>query len=186
MSSAAIQTTNYDDILALARPFAEKHESTSPSLSDREHRLAAFPGFAYEWIMELVRILKVTVDYSEEAHHDSLVRNNYLQLCLSILNHLGFQGEFRPRTFGGKFAVLALNIRNIVILITIASNTPVTLKQTLSPLDEHGKRLTSCLSPRRTKLQPLTSGGKNRGGRRARRLRPMVAKPALLADGQPV
>lgn len=97
-------------------------------------------GFSYEWIMELVRILKVTVDYSEEAHHDSLVRNNNLQLCLSILNHLGFRGQFRPRTFGGKFAVLALSIRNIVILITIASNTPVTLKQTLSPLDEHGKR----------------------------------------------
>lgn len=90
--------------------------------------------------MELVRILKVTVDYSEETHHDSLVRNNNLQLCLSILNHLGFRGEFRPRTFGGKFAVLALNVRNIVILITIASNTPLTLQQKLSPLDEPRKQ----------------------------------------------
>jgi mediator of RNA polymerase II transcription subunit 16, fungi type len=93
-------------------------------------------------------MLKVTVDYSEEAHHDSLVRNNNLQLCLSILNHLGFRGQFRPRTFGGKFASLALNIRNIVILITIASNTPVTLKQTLSPLDEHGKHQSTGVSLR--------------------------------------
>ncbi|KAB5536492.1 RNA polymerase II mediator complex subunit Sin4 [Coniochaeta sp. 2T2.1] len=120
MSFAALQTTNYDDILSLARPFAEKRER-----------------FTYDWIAELVRMLKVTVDYSEESHHDSLVRNNNLQMCLSILNHLGFRGQFKRRTFGGKFAVLALNIRNIVILITIASNTPVTLKTTLSPLDEH-------------------------------------------------
>jgi mediator of RNA polymerase II transcription subunit 16 len=27
MSAAAIQTTNYDDILAMARPFAVEHES---------------------------------------------------------------------------------------------------------------------------------------------------------------
>lgn len=84
-------------------------------------------------------MLKVTVDYSEEAHHDSLVRNSNLHLCLSILQHLGFRGEYQPRTFGGKFAMLALNVRNIVVLITIASNTPVTLKQTLSPLDEPGE-----------------------------------------------
>lgn len=110
------------------------------SISRRRFRLTSSTGFAYEWIMELVRILKVTVDYSEETHHDSLVRNNNLQLCLSILNHLGFRGEFRPRTFGGKFAVLALNVRNIVILITIASNTPLTLQQKLSPLDEPRKQ----------------------------------------------
>jgi len=100
--------------------------------------------------MEIVRILKVTIDYSEDSHHDQLVRNTYLQLCLSILNHLGFRGQFEPRTFGGKFAALALNIRNIVILVTIASNTPVTLKQTLSPLDEPGKPLVS-LAPLRSK-----------------------------------
>jgi mediator of RNA polymerase II transcription subunit 16 len=96
-------------------------------------------GFPYDWVMEMVRMLKVSVDYSEEAHHDQLVRNNNLQLCLSILNHLGFRGEFKPRPFSGKFAMLALNVRNIVILITIASNTPMNLKEKLIPLDEPGK-----------------------------------------------
>lgn len=88
--------------------------------------------------MEIVRMLKINVDYSEEAHHDQLVRNVHMQLCLSIMNHLGFKGEFQPRSFGGKFAMLALNVRNIVILITIASNTPLNLKEKLSPLDEPG------------------------------------------------
>jgi len=81
-------------------------------------------------------MVKVPVDYSEESHHDQLVRNHHLQFCLSILNHLGFHGEFQPRSFGGKFAMLALNVRNIVILITIANNTPVNLKEKLSPLDD--------------------------------------------------
>lgn len=81
-------------------------------------------------------MLKVPVDYSEESHHDNLVRNHSLQLCLSIVNHLGFRGEFKPRSFSGKFALLSLNIRNIVILITIASNTPGNMREKLSPLDE--------------------------------------------------
>lgn len=81
-------------------------------------------------------MLKISVDYSEEAHHDQLVRNHNLQLCLSILNHLGFRGEFQPRSFGGKFAMLTLNVRNIVILITIANNMPLKVKEKLSPLDE--------------------------------------------------
>jgi mediator of RNA polymerase II transcription subunit 16, fungi type len=83
-------------------------------------------------------MLKIPVNYSEESHHDSLVRNSSLQLCLSILGHLGFHGEFRPRSFGSKFAMLALNARNVVILITIASNTPSTIREKLSPLDENG------------------------------------------------
>ena len=81
-------------------------------------------------------MLKITVDYSEDSHHDQLVRNTQLQMCWSILNHLGFNGDFQPRTFGGKFAMLALNIRNIVVLITVASNSPMSLKEKLSPLDE--------------------------------------------------
>lgn len=89
--------------------------------------------------MQIVRMLKVAVDYSEEPHHDQLVRNNNLQLCLSILNHLGFRGELQPRSFGGKFAMLALNIRNIVILITIANNTPMNMRDKFNPLDEPGK-----------------------------------------------
>jgi hypothetical protein len=135
--------------------------------------------------MELVRILKVTIDYSEEAHHDSLVRNNNLQLCLSVLNHLGFRGQFKPRTFGGKFSVLALNIRNIVILITIASNTPVTLKQTLSPLDEHGKYEYTTNTPV-TLHNMISLQLKHRGGGCPRRLRTLADRPTLLANGLPL
>lgn len=81
-------------------------------------------------------MLKIPVDYSEEAHHDQLVRNSSLQLCLSIMNHLGFHGDFQPRSFCGKFAILALNLRNMVILVTLASNAPPNLREKLSPLDE--------------------------------------------------
>jgi mediator of RNA polymerase II transcription subunit 16 len=84
-------------------------------------------------------MLKIPVNYSEEHHHDSLVRNASLQLCLGILNHLGFRGEYEPRSFGSKFAMLALNARNVVILITIASNTPLNIREKLSPLDENGE-----------------------------------------------
>jgi len=116
-SGASVQS-NCDDMLAIARPFAQK------------------PDFTYDWIRQMVTMLKIAVDYSEESHHDSLVRNHNLQLCLSILNHLGFRGEFQPRSFGGKFAMLTLNVRNIVILITIANNMPLKVKEKLSPLDE--------------------------------------------------
>jgi len=109
---------NCDDVLAIARAFTEKQD------------------FAYTWIRSIINMVKVHVDYSDEPHHDQLVRNQNLQYCLSILNHLGFHGEFQPRSFGGKFAMLALNVRNIVILITIANNTPVNLKEKLSPLDD--------------------------------------------------
>ncbi|KAK3330204.1 mediator complex subunit 16-domain-containing protein [Apodospora peruviana] len=115
---AAASQNNCDDVLAIARPFAEN------------------PDFMYAWLRQMMTALKIPVDYSEDAHHDQLVRNHNLQLCLSILNHLGFRGEFQPRSFGSKFAMLGLNVRNIVILITIASNMPNTLKEKLSPLDE--------------------------------------------------
>ncbi|OLN95927.1 Mediator of RNA polymerase II transcription subunit 16 [Colletotrichum chlorophyti] len=118
-STATFNNINYDDILAVARPYADKKR------------------FTFDWINEIVRMLKIPVDYSEDTHHDSLVRNSSLQMCLSILNHLGYKGMFQPRSFGGKFAMLALNARNVVILITIASNTPVNIREKLSPLDEH-------------------------------------------------
>ncbi|KAM7194311.1 RNA polymerase II mediator complex subunit Sin4 [Rhypophila sp. PSN 637] len=114
---ASLQS-NCDDLLAIARPFAQK------------------PEFVYDWIRQLVSVLKVGVDYSDEAHHDQLVRNPNLQLSLSILNHLGFYGEFHPRSFSGKVAMLTLNVRNIVILISVANNMPMKLKEKLSPLDE--------------------------------------------------
>jgi mediator of RNA polymerase II transcription subunit 16 len=65
------------------------------------------------------------MDYSEESHHDVLVRNTTIQLCLCIQNSLGFKGEFNPRTFSGKFAWLVLQLRNIVVLVTMAANLNV-------------------------------------------------------------
>ena len=96
-------------------------------------------------------MLKVPVDYSEESHHDKLVRNTHLQMCLSIIDHLGFNGQYQARAFGSKFSTLALNARNIVILITIASNTPPGIREKISPLDEPGTFTNSCagvVSPR--------------------------------------
>lgn len=87
----------------------------------------------------MVRLMRISIDYSEEAHHDSLVRNNLLQLCLSTLNNLGWNGEYQPRNFRGKLSMFALHLRNIVILITIASNGSIQLKNNTSPLDEPGK-----------------------------------------------
>ncbi|KAF5021842.1 hypothetical protein F66182_6135 [Fusarium sp. NRRL 66182] len=109
---------NYDDILAIVRPYTSKKR------------------FVQDWITELIRILKIQIDYSEDTHHDALVRNGSLQYCLSIMNALGFRGDFSPRSFQGKFSMLFLNVRNIVVLVTIASNTPVTVREKLSPLDE--------------------------------------------------
>ena len=87
---------------------------------------------------ELTRILKIQIDYTEETHHDSLMRNAPLQSCLSIMNSLGFDGEGRPRSFMGKLSMFSLHMRNIVILVTLASNTPVTVREKMSPLDEPG------------------------------------------------
>lgn len=95
-------------------------------------------GFTYDFTNEVITMLKVPVDYSEESHHDKLVRNSHLQMCLSITNHLGFHGQYKARAFGSKFATLALNARNIVILITIASNTPMNIREKMSPLDDPG------------------------------------------------
>lgn len=107
-------------------------------------------GFIQDWVSELVRILKIQVDFSEEAHHDSLMRNWTLQACLSIMNSLGFRGEWSKRRFQSKFATLDLNIRNVVILISLSSNAPPTVRELISPLDEYGmstrKRDESCRS----------------------------------------
>ncbi|RGP70630.1 mediator of rna polymerase ii transcription subunit 16 [Fusarium sporotrichioides] len=115
---AMFHQNNYDDILAIVRPYTTKKR------------------FVQDWVTELIRILKIQIDYSEDTHHDSLVRNGSLQYCLSIMNALGFRGDFSPRSFLGKFSMLFLNVRNVVVLITIASNTPVTVREKLSPLDE--------------------------------------------------
>jgi mediator of RNA polymerase II transcription subunit 16 len=98
--------------------------------------------FAYDWLFELSRILRVNMDYSEESHHDVLVRNTTIQLCLCIQNSLGFKGEFNARTFSGKFAWLVLQLRNIVVLVTMAANLNVPQggpnSDKTSPLEDPG------------------------------------------------
>ncbi|KAH6719322.1 mediator of RNA polymeras-like protein II transcription subunit 16 [Leptodontidium sp. MPI-SDFR-AT-0119] len=105
-ATSVMRNVNYDDLLATA----SKHAS---------------PQFTYDLLTELSRILKVNLDYSEETHHDVLVRNTTIQLCLCIQNSLGFKGQFNPRTFSGKFAWLVLQLRNIVVLVTMAANLNV-------------------------------------------------------------
>ncbi|KKY36090.1 putative mediator of rna polymerase ii transcription subunit 16 [Diaporthe ampelina] len=119
-ANAAHQASNYDDVLAVARPFVEKH-----------------PRFLHDLVSTLVFMLNINVDYSEDLHHDALIRNLQIQTVFGLLNHLGFRGEFKPRSFISKFAMLGLNIRHIVILITLASNSSMNpAKEKWTPLDE--------------------------------------------------
>lgn len=123
LANAAHHNANFDDVLAISRPFVEKH-----------------PKFLYDLISTLVFLLNINVDYSEDAHHDQLVRNTQLQFVMSLLSHCGFKGEFKSRSFNGRFAMLGLNVRNIVILITLASNSPMhPIKEKITPLDEPGQ-----------------------------------------------
>lgn len=115
--------SNFDDLLAIAHPLAEKKR------------------FTQDWIQDLIRILKIQVDYTEELHHESLMRNTPLHTCMSIMNSLGFRGENAARSFQSKFANVGLNVRTIVIIITVASNTPIQARDKMSPLDEPGKYL---------------------------------------------
>ncbi|TAQ88490.1 hypothetical protein B7494_g3202 [Chlorociboria aeruginascens] len=105
-ASAVLTNVNYDDLLATAYKYAKNN-------------------LGYDWLIELSRILKRGVDYLEESHFDILIRNTTIQLCLSIQNSLGFKGEFNPRTFPSKFAWIVLQLRNIVVLVTMAANMKV-------------------------------------------------------------
>lgn len=130
-------------MLAIVRPYVRtKRKLPYRRAPWRKGRpLTLLSGFTQDWISELIRIQKVQVDYSEEMHHDSLMRNAPLQSCLSIMDSLGFYGELVPRSFCSKFALGELNVRNVVILITLASNTPVPVRDKMSPLDEHGETI---------------------------------------------
>ncbi|RDA83029.1 hypothetical protein CP532_6884 [Ophiocordyceps camponoti-leonardi (nom. inval.)] len=119
VASCVWYQSNYDDLLAVVHPMATRNR------------------FTQEWVSELIRILKIQIDYTEELHHDTLMRNAPLQACFSIMNSLGFRGEAVKRTFQSKLAWVILNVRNVVVLITLASNTPITIRDKMSPLDEH-------------------------------------------------
>lgn len=135
-ANAVHQNSNYDDVLAVARPFVEKH-----------------PRFLHEMVSMMVFMLNINVDYSEESHYDPLIRNLQIHNILGLLNHLGFRGEFKSRSFTSKFAMLALNIRHIVILITLASNSSMNpAKEKWTPLDEPGE---SCLFSKKSRRGSL-------------------------------
>ena len=95
---------------------------------------------SFDWLVELSLIIRQPLDYSEEQHFDVLIRNTTLQLFHSIQNSLGFRGEFKPRTFPGKLSWLVLQLRNIVVLVTMAANLSVRDgNDKTSPLDDPGK-----------------------------------------------
>jgi mediator of RNA polymerase II transcription subunit 16, fungi type len=89
--------------------------------------------------MDLVQIMRITTDYSEDIPHDHLIRNSQLQICFSIFNHLGWNGEVNPRHFRSKMASMVLNLRNTVITVSLASSAPSAVKAASSPLDEPGE-----------------------------------------------
>lgn len=129
-ANASIQNASCDDILAVARPLVDKH-----------------PGIVCDWLKNLVHMLNIPVDYSEEAVSSSehLVKNLAWLSVTSFMNHFGFRGWFQPRTFHGKFAMLGINIRNMVLLVTLANNTPTGPKnKKINPLDEPGKSSPIC------------------------------------------
>ncbi|KAI1206459.1 RNA polymerase II mediator complex subunit Sin4 [Annulohypoxylon truncatum] len=117
-AQAATASTNIDDILAVARKFASKDT------------------FAIDWVKAMVQMMKFTVDYTEDAPHDHLIKNGILQIFLSISNYLGWRGNYQPRQPWGKLAMIALNLRNIVIMITLSSNHININKNSMNPLDE--------------------------------------------------
>ncbi|KAI1386709.1 RNA polymerase II mediator complex subunit Sin4 [Hypoxylon trugodes] len=117
-AQAASHSANIDDILAVARKFANKD------------------AFTIEWVKTMVQMMKITVDYTEDAPHDHLIKNGVLQMCLSISNYLGWRGDSKPRQAWGKLSMVALNLRNIVIMITLSSNNISVNKGSMTPLDE--------------------------------------------------
>lgn len=124
-ANATHQYTNYDDLLAITRPVVEKR-----------------PNFLHDLVSALVFMLLWNIDYSEETMHDQLVRSTHWLFIMSIVNHFGFKGGFRPRSFNGKFALLGLNARNFIILVTLANNSPMgPTGGKISPMDEPGKSL---------------------------------------------
>ncbi|KAI1337449.1 RNA polymerase II mediator complex subunit Sin4 [Xylariaceae sp. FL0016] len=125
-ASAVTSATGIDDILAAGRRFVHK-----------DH-------FTVKWVTNFIQLMRVSIDYADDAPHDQLIRNHTLQLCFSIFNHLGWNGEFNPRHPRSKISMLALSLRQIIILVSMASNAPKTGTATSSPLDE--PEVVSCLA----------------------------------------
>lgn len=82
------------------------------------------------------------MDFSEESHHDNLVRNPSVQLCLSIQNSFGFNGDSKTRDFAAKCGWIGLQTRNCVVLMTMATSmkvpTDATQTKKISGLEDAG------------------------------------------------
>ncbi|KFY20265.1 hypothetical protein V491_03862 [Pseudogymnoascus sp. VKM F-3775] len=115
-STAIMNSSNHDDLLAAVSKFKNVQ------------------SFAFNLVSEVSKTLKFNVDYSEESHHDSLIRNPSIQLSLSIQNALGYNGDAHKRTFESKIAWIGLQLRNCVVLITMAMNIRV-------PIPDQQKRV---------------------------------------------
>lgn len=120
IGSCTPSQSSFDDVLAIGRTLRHK------------------ANFCNDLIHEIARMTKITVDYSEESHHDALMRNTHLQLALSIMCHLGFNGQYEKRSFSSKFAKLALHARSVIVVVSVSNNTPPHLRDRCSPLDEPG------------------------------------------------
>ncbi|KAI0141837.1 RNA polymerase II mediator complex subunit Sin4 [Xylariaceae sp. FL1272] len=120
-ASTAVATgnnSNIDDIFAVTRKFNYKDQ------------------LAMKWVTDLVQIIRFSLDYSEDSPPlEQLMRNQHFQLCLTIFNHLGWNGEFHSQHYRRRIASLVLSIRNIIILISL-SNSPQPGRASSSPLDE--------------------------------------------------
>jgi hypothetical protein len=127
-------------MICLRLPKNTQKIPVSPNISPLKSKRTNLSDLAYDWLIELTRILKASVDYSADAHYDLLMRNTTIQLFLSIQNSLGLKGSFQPRTFPGKLSWLALQLRNIVVLVTMATNYKVPTRdgERTSPLDDPG------------------------------------------------
>lgn len=91
------------------------------------------------------RVLKFHVDYSEESQHDILIRNPSIQLSLSIQNSLGYNGDTQSRSFGAKLAWVSLQIRNCVVVMTMASMkvSDQSSREKISGFEDAGKVLST-------------------------------------------
>jgi mediator of RNA polymerase II transcription subunit 16, fungi type len=103
-------------------------------------------AFPLDLLSDVARVLNFHVDYSDESHHDTLVRNPSIQLCLSVLNSLGYNGDLQPRRFGAKMAWISLQIRNCVVLMTMTTSVklpdpehPQNPQKKLSGIEDAGK-----------------------------------------------
>src|SRR5690349_2144550 len=122
-STAIMNSENHDDILAAASRFKELPCKCNNLCM--KPKVLNFVAFAFDLVSEVSKTLKFNVDYSEESHHDTLIRNPSIQLSLSLQNAMGYSGDGHERTFGSKIAWASLQLRNCVVLMTMAVNIKV-------------------------------------------------------------